>query len=50
MELLQISNLSKYSKEMLVLNGINFSYGSFRRVAISGETGSGKTTLLKVIA
>ena len=50
MELLQVSALSKYNKEALVLNEISFSYETFRRVAVSGETGSGKTTLLKMIA
>lgn len=50
MKLLQISHLFKYNKDTTVLNDIHFSYDSFRRLAIAGETGSGKTTLLKIIA
>lgn len=50
MDLLQVSQLRKSNKEALVLNDINFSYPSFQRLAIAGETGSGKTTLLKAIA
>lgn len=33
-----------------MLNDIDVSFASFRRLALAGETGSGKTTLLKVIA
>jgi ABC-type sulfate/molybdate transport systems ATPase subunit len=50
MNLLQVSNLSKFNRDVPVLNGLRFSYESFKRVAVSGETGSGKTTLLKLIA
>ncbi|WP_121357186.1 ABC transporter ATP-binding protein [Flavisolibacter nicotianae] len=50
MDLLHVSRLRKSNKETLVLNDVSFSYQSFKRLAVAGETGSGKTTLLKAIA
>lgn len=50
MNLLQVSSLTKSIRGVPVLHKLNFSYESFRRVAVSGETGSGKTTLLKLLA
>jgi ABC-type sulfate/molybdate transport systems ATPase subunit len=50
MDLLQVSNLSKKTRETTVLNNISFQFTDFRRLAIAGETGSGKTSLLKAIA
>lgn len=50
MNFLQVSSLSKLNRGVPVLSELHFSYQSFRRVAVSGETGSGKTTLLKLIA
>lgn len=50
MDLLHVSRLRKSNKDSLVLNDVSFSYQSFRRLAIAGETGSGKTTLLKAMA
>ncbi len=50
MRLLQVSHLFRSINETVVLQDIHFSYSTFRRLAVSGETGSGKTTLLKMIA
>ena len=50
MKLLQVSHLSKTIRGSIGLDDVSFSYDTFRRVAVSGETGSGKTTLLKIIA
>lgn len=50
MNLLQVSHLFQYNNASVVLNDIDFSFSSFKRIALAGETGSGKTTLLKVIA
>ena len=47
--MIEVNNLSKSFGKLSVLNGISFTIGEGKVVAILGPNGSGKTTLIKCI-
>ncbi|MDF2699400.1 MAG: transporter ATP-binding protein, partial [Haloplasmataceae bacterium] len=49
MNLITISNLTKYFDTTLILDQINFTLNSNEKIAIVGRNGAGKSTLAKII-
>ncbi|MBS3872004.1 MAG: ABC-F family ATP-binding cassette domain-containing protein [Firmicutes bacterium] len=50
MPVLQVSNITKYYGDNIVLDGVGFALHAKEKVALLGANGCGKTTLLKVVA
>jgi len=50
MPVLQVSNITKYYGENIILDEVSFALHAKEKVALLGANGCGKTTLLKVIA
>jgi len=50
MPVLQVSNITKYYGENIILDDISFALHAKEKVALLGANGCGKTTLLKVLA